>query len=353
MYSKMNNKKAIFLFSIFFSSFLVVSELCAQSLIPSQSESPSVSPPLVTRNLVSVPLFPAAYQSDYLIGQKATFSVKPYWAPTKAEVENARNHYIENTSILLNSDILAFYGHPNSKNMGILGRFTKDELYQKLDALAAQYRAVSGGRDVKKAFYIIYGTAWPKGEIGIINEKTLKSYIEYAQQHDMLVFLDHQIGKFEPVDCLKRMLPWLKYPNVQLALDPEWRTTKPMEEIGTVTAQEVNDCEQAMENYIVQNNISGERLLVIHQFNWCMISHRDQVRSNFRHVRLIHCADGFGPPHLKRDTYAFNAAATNMPIKGFKLFYDFKIPGAGVDKPLLTPAQVFSLKPRPYLVMYQ
>jgi hypothetical protein len=42
-----------------------------------------------------------------------------------------------------------------------------------------------------------------------------------------------------------------------------------------------------------------------------------------------------------------------MPIKGFKLFYNFNIPGAGYDEPLLSPREVFALNPRPYVIMYQ
>jgi hypothetical protein len=126
-----------------------------------------------------------------------------------------------------------------------------------------------------------------------------------------------------------------------------------MREIGTVTADEINRAQQAMEDYIIENNIPGERLLVIHQFNWRMIKNRETVKSNFRRVRLVHCADGFGPPHLKRGSYAYNAEAVNMPVKGFKLFYNFGIPGAGYDSPLLSPKEVYALKPRPYIIMYQ
>jgi hypothetical protein len=256
-------------------------------------------------------------------------------------------------SLLLNNDVLAFYGHPNSMNMGILGRYSIEELDARLTKLAAEYRAVNGGRGVRKAFYIIFGTVWPRGEIGIINEQLLMKYINYGLDHDILVFIDHQIGRYNPVDAIKRMFPFLHYPNVHLALDPEWRTTKPMQEIGTVTAEEINQVQKVMEDYIVANKIPGERMLVIHQFNWRMIQNREQVRTNFRRVRLVHCADGFGPPHLKRDSYAFNAQAVNMPVKGFKLFYNFSIPGAGYDNPLLSPKQVYDLHPRPYVIMYQ
>ena len=299
----------------------------------------------------SIPIFPAALFTDYLNARDREEAARSYWAATETEAAIIANSSPPE-SLLLNNDILAFYGHPRSKNMGILGRYSKEELNEKLTALAEEYRD-AGQRNVLKAFYLIFGTVWPGGDIGIIQESLLKEYVDYALENDMLVFIDHQIGRFTPVDSLKRMLPWLKYPNVHLALDPEWRTTKPMQEIGTVSADEINQVQRVMEEYMIENHISGERMLVIHQFNWRMISGREKVNSNSSRVRLVHCADGFGAPAVKRSSYAFNAQADNMPVKGFKLFYNFGIPGAGYDHPLLTPKEVFELDPRPYIVMYQ
>jgi hypothetical protein len=126
-----------------------------------------------------------------------------------------------------------------------------------------------------------------------------------------------------------------------------------MQEIGTVSAEEVNQAQRVMEEYMIEHRIPGERLLVIHQFNWRMISSREKVESNFQKVRLAHCADGFGNPSIKRQSYAYNAQAANMPVKGFKLFYESGLAGAGYDYPLLSPREVFGLNPRPYVIMYQ
>ena len=258
------------------------------------------------------------------------------------------------SSIVGNNDILAFYGHPDSRQMGILGRFTMDELNEKLIALADEYDAVNGDRGVIRAFYLVYGTVWPGGDIGLMSDARVQSYIDFAAEHDMIVFLDHQIGRFDPVTAMGKLVRWLAHPNVHLALDPEWRTTRPMKEIGSITGDELNAAMRAMDDHMAANGITDERLLVVHQFNARMITRRERVTTDSYHrVRLIHCADGFGNPGQKRASYDYNARATNMPDKGFKLFYNFGTPGAGYDRPLLTPAEVMALTPRPVVVMYQ
>ena len=301
----------------------------------------------------NAPIFPHMLFTDVINSMRRAENSRPYWVDTVEEIEIKNKMAEYQISLLLNNDILAYYGHPSSRNMGILGRFSIEELDRLLTELAAEYEAVSGGRKVRKAFYLIYGTVWPEGEIGILRNNLLMPYIEYGLENDILVIIDHQIGKYDPVDSLSIMLPYLHYPNVHLALDPEWRTPIPNREIGHVTGEEINAAQQVMEEYLTANNLPGERMLIIHQFAQTMIRNRQDVRTNFNRLRLIHSADGFCIPNIKRNTYNFLAQAVNMPIKGFKLFYDFSIPGAGIDDPLMTPSQVYALTPRPYVIMYQ
>ncbi len=299
------------------------------------------------------PIFPLMYFTENLDQYRMKEESSPYWVPSDIELAVHLQEKFDTTSILLNTDILAYYGHPLSRNMGILGTLPIEELDARLSALAEEYEKLDDSRNVQKAFYVIYGTVWPKGDIGILRDDVLLRYIEYALEHNILVFVDHQIGRFDPIDSLSKILPYLRYPNVHLALDPEWRTDKPMEEIGSVTAAELNEAQRVMEHYMIENRIPGERLLVIHQFNSRMIQNREQVKTDFERVRLVHCADGFGHPAIKRESYRANSWAANMPVKGFKLFYNSGRAGSGYDNPLMTPADVLNLDPRPYVIMYQ
>lgn len=255
--------------------------------------------------------------------------------------------------LLANNQIVAFYGNPNSRRMGILGEYPKEELGRLLKGYARLYDDINGPQGVVPAFYLIYGTCWPGGEIGYLKESLVLEYIRYAADHDMIVFLDHQIGKYGIDEAMNRLLPFLRYPNVHLALDPEWRTLAPMREIGSITAEELNRAQELMARYLVGEGLPMPRILVVHQFKSKMITGRERVSATYPGVNLIHTSDGFGSPSLKRDTYSYNAGASNIPLKGFKLFFKTTTPGAGYDEPLLTPPEVLALEPQPSLIIYQ
>lgn len=252
-----------------------------------------------------------------------------------------------------NDQVVAFYGHPNSRRMGILGLYPKEELAAMIRHYADQYDEANGDLGVVPAFYLIYGTCWPEGEIGYLKDSVVEEYIDYARSQGMLVFVDHQIGKYGVEAAVKRLLPWLKYPNAHIALDPEWRTTSPMKEIGAISADELNEAQALVKQYMEDEGIPGSKMLVVHQFNSKMIAEREKVRADFDGVLLVHTSDGFGPPDLKRGAYSFNSKANNIPLKGFKLFFKSEFEGAGFDEPLLTPAQVLALNPSPMVIIYQ
>jgi len=257
-------------------------------------------------------------------------------------------------TLFKDNHIVAYYGHPQSKIMGIVGRHPVNELGSLLKEAAASYDNVNGDKGVMPAIYLIYGTCQPGGEINRINRKLLDKYIEYTITNGMLLYLDHQIGKYSLNEAIGELLPYLKYPNVHLAFDPEWHTTRPMREIGHVTADDVNAAQKLMRDYMLVNGIPGKRQLVFHQFQSKMLRNRDMVSATYDPVVLVHATSGWGPPGNKMSTHDRNALTVNIPEKGFKLWYYYSSKkGVHYDKPLMTPEQVLSLRPEPGLIIYQ
>lgn len=351
-----------------FALALLVAAPLAASSSPGSVPEPDAAPD-PTRSVAGSPspavtpyrLFPALYRKDAgLLGEgdgAETYGVPSYGpAPAAPLAESSPGGVADpflRIPLVVHTDIIAFYGKPGAVRMGILGEYRKEELAVMLDGYVRLYDGHNGERGAVGAFYIIYGTVWPEGEIGILADRVVKEWIDFAAERGMLVFLDHQIGKYTVEQATAKLLPWLKYPNVHLALDPEWRTTVPMQEIGSITGDELNVAQRMVDDYLRENGLPGLRMLVVHQFNRKMIAARERVRADYDRVVLIHNADGFGSPALKRQSYAMNAEATNMPLKGFKLFFKSKWPGAGYDDPLLQPEEVLALAPRPVLIMYQ
>lgn len=340
---KFHSLVLVCLYSVFCLAFLFVSH--ALFAVQTENKAEEADQPVE----ITEPVYGPVTEEESIKEQEALQVAEPVIPD-----EDLALHFLSSYDpIMMNSDVMAFYGHPNAASMGIIGQYSLEDLEPLLLKFAADYDAVNGTRTVTPALYLIFGTCWPEGEIGYLNSETCKKYIDYAAERGWLVFLDHQIGKYSVEYATKRLLPYLQYENVHLALDPEWRTTKPMQEIGWVTAEEVNKAQQMIQDYLVENNLPGKRMLVIHQFKPWMISRRSEVRSNFERVNLVHCADGFGTPAQKKDSYAANAEAKNIPLKSFKLFTKPVIAGAGYDTPMMTPEEVLALEPRPYLIMLQ
>jgi len=121
--------------------------------------------------------------------------------------------------------IVAYYGHPNSRYMGIVGRHTVEELVDLLKATAREYQDLVPDRKVLPAIYLIYGTAQPQGRIGYLSDARVNEYISYAGAHGVQIILDHQIGTYTLQRAVDRLLPYLKHPHVHMAFDVEWRTS--------------------------------------------------------------------------------------------------------------------------------
>ncbi|MCC5895206.1 MAG: SH3 domain-containing protein [Alkalibacterium sp.] len=264
------------------------------------------------------------------------------------------NEFFTSPTLFEDNTIVAYYGHPNSEIMGIVGRHSVEDLIPLLKETTATYDDADESKGAVPAIYLVYGTVQPGGEVHKMNYDLVMSYIEAAYNNGVLVYIDHQMGRNHPTYSLNEIQSFLRYPNVHLALDPEWRTERPMQEVGHITGSEINDVQETMQDYIVSNDIQGTKQFVFHQFVEKMIVNVEEVSSEFDPVLLVHNTSGWGSPEGKRATHDRVAEATNIPYKGFKLWYYYSDrPGVHYDNPLMTPEEVLDLDPQPGLVIYQ
>jgi hypothetical protein len=248
--------------------------------------------------------------------------------------------------------ILSFYGFPGEANMGVLGEYDMQTLLEKLQAQAAEYEAVDD-RPYKLAFEVIASVAQQHpGEDGdylaYISEEMLQEYIDFTAANDLLLILDVQFGRRTVQQEVAAMEPYLKYPHVQLALDPEFAVGEgqaPGEVIGSIDASDIAYAQNELARISAENGIPP-KLLIVHQFTESSITNREQIQQ-IPGVQFVLEVDGFGTPEEKQATYALLTGGDLFDFHGFKLWYNQQ------DDPIMSPEDVLALDPQPDLIIYQ
>ncbi len=248
--------------------------------------------------------------------------------------------------------MVAIYGHPQTSGLGVLGEQGPDEAVERVLSIAQGYDA--DGIAVLPTFEIIATVAaGSAGYDGNFSNETaldvIRPWIEVAAANGIYVVLDLQPGLSDYLSQAKIYEEFLRLPHVGLALDPEWRL-KPgqrhLRQIGTVDAAEINEVVWWLAG-IVREESLPQKLLVLHQFKFSMITNRHLVQTPPELAVLIHM-DGQGPLPTK---YSSWNALTGLPDAGqfywgWKNFYD-------EDSPTATAAEVLALTPTPLFVSYQ
>jgi hypothetical protein len=252
-------------------------------------------------------------------------------------------------SILPDKRVVAYYGAPQSRELGALGIGSPDHAAGRLARQARAYER--GRRPVLPALELITVIAnADAGEDGMYRSRqpnrVIRRYLRAARRHEMLLVLDIQPGRSDFFSETVRLERWLREPDVGLALDPEWRVSPPEvpgQVIGHVDAREVNATSAWLAQLVARHQLP-QKLFIVHQFTDDMVDDRRVARR--AELAMVLNADGFGTRPVKVSKYrAFTRAAKGFH-QGFKLFYE-------EDVGLMTPRQVLRLRPSPDVVVYE
>lgn len=251
--------------------------------------------------------------------------------------------------------IVAYYGNPLAAQMGILGEHEPAEVVRRLKEQAAVYQRLSPDRTVVPALHMIYAVAQerPGAEGNYLlrmEDELVWQWVRLAQENDMLLFLDIQFGRSSIDHEFPHVAPFLKEPNVHLALDPEfaWGPDEyPLVDIGSIDGATVNRTQELLEQLIVENRLPN-KVLVVHQFRPDMLTNKGSIRPSER-VETVIDADGFGSPSLKLDQWRRVIQEDKVQRAGIKLFYKQDAANGG----LMSEEAVMQLTPVPVLIIYQ
>lgn len=259
-------------------------------------------------------------------------------------------------SILPAKRIVAYYGNPLSKRMGILGEIPSDQMLVRLDREVEAWNRADPSTPVVPALHLVAVVAQgAPGRDGKYRLRMADLLIErissWAQSRNGLVFLDIQIAHSSVMAEVLRLEQFLKRPNVHLGLDPEFSMKggeKPGAKIGTMSASDINWTVRYLSNLVMSNNLPP-KVLVVHRFTRKMITGAKDIELDPR-VQVVIDMDGWGAPWLKYDSYRDYVQAEPVQFTGFKLFYhnDTK-----KGDPILTPGEILRLTPAPVYIQYQ
>lgn len=259
-------------------------------------------------------------------------------------------------AILPRERIVAFYGNPRSPRMGILGELPPEQMLARLDREVAAWERADPDTPVRPALHMIAvmatGDPGPDSLYRLrMPRRAIEDVMSWAERRDALVFLDIQAGKSTVAAELRHLLPWLRHPEVHLALDPEWRMTDggiPGKRIGTMRAAEVNHAIRELARLVAEEGLPP-KVLVVHRFTRHMLPDAHEVEDDPR-VQVVLNMDGWGPPQNKINTYRVHVSPAPIPFKGFKLFYrNDRWNGSR----MMEPEEVLALTPEPIYIQYQ
>jgi hypothetical protein len=255
--------------------------------------------------------------------------------------------------------IVAYYGNFYNAGMGILGETPTDSMLAHLMAEVRKWQAADSAVQVLPAIHYIAVTA--QGQPGKGNKYRLRmpfsqidKAMELARKINAIVILDVQVGWSTLQDEIPTLEPYLKLPNVHLAIDPEFSMKssgrKPGTIIGTFSAADINYASQYLVNLVKKYNLPP-KILVVHRFTNDMVTNYKSIILH-PETQIVMDMDGWGFPAKKVSSYKLAEAREPVEFTGFKLFYknDIKTPPW---KTIMTPQQVLKLYPSPIYIQYQ
>jgi hypothetical protein len=259
-------------------------------------------------------------------------------------------------AILPRHRVVSYYGAPQDPKLGILGAVSPARAARKLLARARDYERPR--RPVLPAFELIAAIARAApGEDGLYRLRqssgVIRRYLRAARRIKGLLILDVQPGHAGFVEEVKALEPYLREPDVGLALDSEWSVppgTAPGQAIGSTDAKTINRISAYLSRLVRKRGLP-QKLLIVHQFTEGMVKERERIVPRAG-VAIVFNADGFGTPELKVAIYnrlIDDGARPNRRSRhfsGLKLFFE-------EDTKLMPDEAVLRLRPEPDVVVYE
>lgn len=257
-------------------------------------------------------------------------------------------------SLLPAKRIIAFYGNPLSRRMGILGEYETDDMLQRLDREVAEWNRLDPTHPVQPALHLIAVVAQAgAGSDGKYRLRMDSAMIEkvhgWAKRRNAVLFLDVQVGLSTLHQELPALERFLKRPDVHLGIDPEFSMkdgSRPGKRVGTYDAADINYASKFLAD-LTEKYALPPKVLVIHRFTRKGVTNSANIKLDSR-VQIVMHMDGFGAPWLKRDSYYSYIKKEPVQFAGWKQFSKPRN-----DNPPTSRESILRLWPTPLYIQLQ
>jgi hypothetical protein len=258
-------------------------------------------------------------------------------------------------AILPHRRIIAYYGNPLSKRMGLLGEYPPEEMLRRLDQEIAEWRKLDPATPIQPALHLVAVVAQAApGRSGLYRARMDSALIErvygWAKSRNAIMFVDVQVA----LSTLQQELPalerFLKRPDVHLGIDPEFSMkdgrTPPGKKIGSYDAADINYASQFLADLVTRYQLPP-KILVVHRFTKPGVTNYKRIKLDPR-VQIVMHMDGFGEPWLKRDSFYRYIKEEPVQFVGWKQFTKRKN-----DNPPTPRDEILRLNPVPMYIQLQ
>lgn len=317
--------------------------------LPAEEPAPTLDTAAYDRKLRFLAHLPPF--DELTVVENGTPSTPPPWPVTD-------NPYPNYGALLPFNRIVAYYGNFYSTGMGILGQYRPDEVLRRLRADVEKWKAADPATPVVPAIdYIAVTAQLSPGADRMYRfrmpDTQIQKAIDLAKQVDGIVILEVQSALAPLQGEIERLEPFLKLPQVHLAIDPEFAMRpsgrRPGTVVGTVDAKDVNAAAEYLAKLVREHHLPP-KVLVVHRYTRAMVTNADNI-APLPEVQVVMDMDGWGPPSQKIATYQAYIQAYPVQFTGFKLFYRNDIRRAGSR--MMTPEEILKLMPSPSFIQYQ
>jgi hypothetical protein len=254
--------------------------------------------------------------------------------------------------VLRDNQIIVYYGTPLADGLGILGTMPPAEAAAEVAERARLYDSLNGDIGAIGALDVIYSLAQAEPTsngmyIRHLEDHYVDEYLRVAEEHDLQVFLDLQIGRRQILEEVRGIEKFLLNPRVHVAIDPEYAVGPegvPIATPGRITGDQINDVQAYLRELVATHGLPG-KVLVLHQYMEDTVIDAERVET-VPEVDFVLNMDGLGDVGDKKEKYEHFSSKPHSKNDAFNIFLLH-------DHRVLSEDEILGLSPVPRIVFYQ